>query len=221
MIVYLITNKINGKRYVGQTVQPADRRFKRHISDAISKKHNYPLHEAVRKYGKGNFEIRVLSRCDSLEEMNHRESYYIKLFKSLAHNGYNVSLGGQNGPMIGRKHKESTKVLQAIGSAGRIKSKEERQKLSLANSGKKLSKERVEKSVTNWGKNSDKEKVRKENADRAKRMQSKPVLCIENNTIYYSVREAARQLNVFSQNIRRVLQGKASKTGGYTFRRVS
>ena len=44
-----------------------------------------------------------------------------------------------------------------------------------------------------------------------------PIRCLENNKIYYSVRDAARQLNVYHTGILKVLNGKYSQTGGYHF----
>lgn len=94
MIVYMITNKINGKRYVGQSKHTAEHRFKKHKEDALIAKRGYALHSAIRKYGIENFEIKVLARCNSLEEMNHRESLCVKLFCTLSPNGYNLTGGG-------------------------------------------------------------------------------------------------------------------------------
>lgn len=50
--------------------------------------------------------------------------------------------------------------------------------------------------------------------------QGAPIKCIENNTIYYSIREAARQLNIHHTGIMKVLRGDYSSTGGYHFKYV-
>src|ERR1700676_87316 len=96
MIVYMITNKINGKRYVGQSISSLEDRWWRHVWDATKRNRASALHSAIRKYKKDNFEKRVLARCNSIEEMNHRETYYIKLFNTLSPNGYNLRTGGGN-----------------------------------------------------------------------------------------------------------------------------
>lgn len=49
--IYLITNLVNNKKYVGQTKQPVDRRWKRHIYDAKVGNQNMPVHKAMMKYG--------------------------------------------------------------------------------------------------------------------------------------------------------------------------
>jgi group I intron endonuclease len=82
------------------------------------------LHQAIKKYGKENFEIKVLARCDSLEEMNHREAYYIKLFNTLRPNGYNLMSGGGNS-----KHSEETKRKIAKANIGKKRPEELKQKL--------------------------------------------------------------------------------------------
>src|SRR5271166_6524834 len=90
MIVYKITNKINGKAYIGQTTQPMELRWLDHC------KKGHALYNAIKKYGKEAFELRILAKCNTMEEMNHREVYYIKLFNTLAPNGYNLKNGGNN-----------------------------------------------------------------------------------------------------------------------------
>ena len=87
--------------YIGHTIKPLKQRWHEHCS----KKNCRKLYRAIKKYGKDAFEIKVLVRCNTMTEMNHRETYYIKLFSTLAPRGYNLKLGGiQNG-----KHSEETK----------------------------------------------------------------------------------------------------------------
>ena len=60
--IYMYTNKINGKRYVGQTVD-FKQRHKRHISAMTNENDNeydYPIQRAFRKYGLDNFEVKIL-----------------------------------------------------------------------------------------------------------------------------------------------------------------
>src|SRR5580704_3159657 len=94
MIVYKITNKINEKSYIGQTIGPIEKRWNSHCSK--QKRGHGIFYRAIAKYGKENFEIKILARCNSIQEMNHREVYYIKLFNTLAPNGYNLDTGGKN-----------------------------------------------------------------------------------------------------------------------------
>lgn len=92
--IYKIENKINGKIYVGQSVN-IKRRWKEHRVRAFSKavsNHQYecPLYRAIRKYGLDNFCFSVLEECNQ-EELNKKEKYYIKLYNTLDENfGYNL-----------------------------------------------------------------------------------------------------------------------------------
>jgi group I intron endonuclease len=62
-IIYLITNNINGKKYVGQTTTPLSYRFTNHKSDARNNR-GYYLASAIRKYGEDNFKIEALFECN-------------------------------------------------------------------------------------------------------------------------------------------------------------
>ena len=87
--IYVITNKLNGKQYVGQTHFSIDERFKRHIAD--SKKHDRPLYRAFKKYGIENF---VISLLEETNEPNKREIYWIQKLNTYS-DGYNATIGGE------------------------------------------------------------------------------------------------------------------------------
>ena len=74
--VYVITNIINGKYYIGQTMRTLEARFTAHIYDE-----SY-IGNAIRKYGRDNFTIRLVKTCESKEEVNAYENYYIAYFNS-------------------------------------------------------------------------------------------------------------------------------------------
>jgi group I intron endonuclease len=100
-IVYSFTNKINGKRYIGQTINPKSR-YIAHINDSNnpnSQAYNYPLAKALRKYGLNNFVYEVLGEELTIDEMNELEIYYIDLYDSI-NNGYNILEGGRNASRI-------------------------------------------------------------------------------------------------------------------------
>lgn len=93
--IYKITNLINGKIYIGQSVD-IDKRIKDHFWKARCKKdisYNSALHSAIRKYGEQNFKYEVLEEC-TVDVIDERERYYIQKFKSLSPNGYNILVGG-------------------------------------------------------------------------------------------------------------------------------
>ena len=98
-IIYCYTNKINGKKYIGQTINP-QLRYNAHRSsyqNPKDKEQNSLLHRAFRKYGFENFQYEILVKdIDSIDVLNELEIYYIKKFNCKTPNGYNVEDGGKN-----------------------------------------------------------------------------------------------------------------------------
>ena len=82
-IIYIITNSINEKVYIGQTIQSLKNRWQEHCRRPFSRSEaNMRIKRAIFKYGKENFSIKELERC-KVEELNEREGYYISLYNSL------------------------------------------------------------------------------------------------------------------------------------------
>ena len=91
--LYLITNTVNNKKYVGKTYQEVETRFKQHVSDSIRERNkNRPLYRAMRKYGVENFTVELIGSFEEqiLEEMEVKYIEYYDTYK----NGYNATLGG-------------------------------------------------------------------------------------------------------------------------------
>lgn len=95
MVIYKITNDINGKTYVGQTTRQLGVRWKEHINDS-SKGCNYPLHRAIRKYGQEHFHVMQIDVAITRDELDSKEEYWIVELNSLTPNGYNIRTGGHN-----------------------------------------------------------------------------------------------------------------------------
>lgn len=93
--IYKITNLVNGKIYIGQSVNIKERWIKEKNSAFNSASHVYnnPLSRAFRKYGLENFSFEVIEECTATE-LDNRERYYIYLYKSLTPIGYNLTDGG-------------------------------------------------------------------------------------------------------------------------------
>lgn len=73
--IYVITNNINGKQYVGKTNDTIEERFKRHILDSKRRNNeNRPLYNAINKYGIEHFSIEQLEECP-YQEVNNKEIY--------------------------------------------------------------------------------------------------------------------------------------------------
>jgi len=102
--IYKISNKINNKIYIGQTTQSMERRKAQYkwccINYANGKYVNSTIIiPAMNKYGFNNFEFEIIHTCETIEELNQLEIFYIKQYNCLCPNGYNIESGGNNSPV--------------------------------------------------------------------------------------------------------------------------
>jgi group I intron endonuclease len=100
--IYKITNLIDNKCYIGQTINTIEERWRNHLkksSNCIYLKH------AIDKYGVDNFIVEQLEETDDLDMLNKFEIIYILKYNSLIPNGYNIKHGGNSGG----KHNDETK----------------------------------------------------------------------------------------------------------------
>lgn len=95
--IYKITNTINGKIYIGQTIQP-DKRWTQHKTNAATNSPKMIISYAIKKYGSDVFEFEVIAGCKTWDDANEIETLLVSQYNSLVPNGYNVSLGGFNAP---------------------------------------------------------------------------------------------------------------------------
>ena len=91
--IYKITNKINGKVYIGQTITPIKNRMYKHYSQARNGKNITGIDAAIKKYGEENFEVEQILECPN-EDLDLQEKFYISKYNSFE-NGYNLTIGGQ------------------------------------------------------------------------------------------------------------------------------
>jgi hypothetical protein len=106
--IYIITNIITNKQYVGQTLSHRKNhnkyrpfgyqgRFKDHLSEALcntkKKQCNY-LNNSIREYGKDIFKVELITEC-SKDDIDIMEQKYIKEYNTLYPNGYNLTIGGK------------------------------------------------------------------------------------------------------------------------------
>lgn len=154
--IYKITNLINGKVYIGQSLD-IHTRWNTHKNKNTWGK-NQAIYKAFKKYGIENFEFSIIELCDE-KELNEKEIFYIELYDSF-NKGYNMTLGGKsvcgyqhteetkkklsenrkgkytgiNNPRYGIKHTEESKKKMSIHSKGKNKniprSEEVKQKIS-------------------------------------------------------------------------------------------
>lgn len=94
--IYKITNTINGKIYVGQSVNIEERLAEHKLIPFRQNRstYYYPLYVDMRQYGITNFTFEILEECKR-EELNQKEQLYITLYNSY-NNGYNQTPGGDS-----------------------------------------------------------------------------------------------------------------------------
>lgn len=111
--IYLWTNCINGKHYVGQA-RDLRKRILSHIYHFKHKRYNNPLYRALEKYGIKNFKIEIIKELTKVNSnsiakvLDRLEVYFIKYYNSYGASGYNQTRGGDGG-ILGYKMTEEQK----------------------------------------------------------------------------------------------------------------
>lgn len=102
--VYLISNNVNDKVYIGKTIN-LRRRFSKHISEMVNS--TQLIYRAIRKHGIENFYVQILHEASADCDLLSLEQTYIKGYSSLAPRGYNMTAGGEG--MAGALVSEQTR----------------------------------------------------------------------------------------------------------------
>jgi len=134
--VYIITNQLNGKQYVGD--HSTNNLEDGYLGSGVL------LLRAKKKYGKENFSREILEHFNTKQEAFDAQAKYINKFNTLKPNGYNLDPLGGHGTWGGYLSEESRKKISKSLSKsikGRKLSEEHKKKLSEAKKGKKLSEE--------------------------------------------------------------------------------
>lgn len=129
-IIYLITNTVNGKQYVGQCKYNDDRRWKEHCRCATLDEPGSIISSAIKKYGKENFTYEVVDAASSFYELNKKErAWIIKLNPQ-----YNIQPGRHYAYVYTPTEEIRQKI--SLASKGRKPSLEQRKRQSEAQRGK-------------------------------------------------------------------------------------
>lgn len=223
--IYLHTSP-SGKRYIGQTCQRPERRWR----NGEGYRQNTYFYRAIQKYGWENFSHEVLIQCSTLEEADLLEKRLIACLRtSNPVYGYNISAGADGKGVMA----ESTKRLLSQKRKGRFAgtenpnygrrhTPEERRKISdylfayyaqhgSPRKGAKVSEE-GRRRMSEARKNSEKAQASIQILNQSK---AKTVRCIETGTIYASAHEAARQTGFSQSNISAACRGAFKQAYGY------
>ena len=233
--VYIHTNKVNGKRYIGITRQTVQERWR----DGKGYKSCTLFNRAIKKYGWDGFDHKIFAANLTEEEAQNIEKILIKELKTQDPKfGYNISDGGsttnfseeglrklseqKKGPLnpnYGKIYSAEERARiseQTRGERnpnyGRKHTVEERRKMSEANIGRHLSEETKQKIAQSMiGKFVG--RPRPEGGGRP----PKKVLCIETGEVFDSIADAARSKDIYQNkhNISLVCKGELKTCGGY------
>jgi len=193
-IIYRTTNKLNGKLYIG-------------VHSTYDYDDDYlgsgkAIMDAIKKYGKENFERKILHVYETREEALLKEAELVNEVFIKSDTNYNLTIGGSGGIGFASKNiTQETKDKISVGNKGKIVSDETKEKIRKVRIGTKRSKETCS-------------KLKFANKF------TKSIKC-SNGKIYNSIREAANDLNLLEQSISAVCRGVNKTSKGYTFSFVS
>lgn len=222
MIVYLATNKVNGKQYVGQTIRPLLERWKDHCRVVDN---NY-FHNAIRKYGAENFSLEIIDQAETLEELDRKEMYWIEELGTLYPNGYNLKEGG-NVSMRGRfgAMNPKSRLIYQFRLDGGIENAyygvgEAERGTGIYNSAicRSLKKLGNVAGGCVWLYASDfleNMQLPAEAIDIYNGKRKKKVVCVETGECFDSMKEAAEKYGLFYNSISACCKGRLKTTGGY------
>lgn len=241
--VYVHTNKINGKMYVGITKRNVQQRWKNGFGYVDSPY----FYNSIQKYGWDNFDHEIISSNLTEEEAMHMEELLIKeLHLTDDIYGYNIKNGGTNcslseetkqkigDALRGRKHNEEIRKMQSEIKKGKKLSPEHCAAISKGNKGRP----RTEKEMAAAKIHGDKMRgdnhwtrrlgIKEETKSRISQSMraylskngqhegigKKKVLCVETRTVYDSIESAAKSLNICRSQISEACVGIKRKTAG-------
>ena len=226
--VYCHLNKINGKRYIGQTIR-------KNVNDRwrcgiYSYKNSSLFYNAIKKYGWENFEHIILVKAP-IEELDDLERFYINKFHTTnTKYGYNLQGGGKSNKTISDSTREKLRIAGKRPCKESTKEKIRQKQIGRHNSiktefkvgHKNLSKKWTEESKQKLSKFRTGMKVSLETLEKMRHVGCKPVLQYDKNmnfiSYYYSAHEASRINNINIGNIAKCCNGKLKTYKGYIWR---
>ncbi len=194
MTIYLITNLINGKQYVGQTISSISKRWRYH---QYSNSGCVALSNSIKKHGKENFKIEAIFHASSLEELSKKESEFISKLGTLHPTGYNLTSGGER-PVYSKESRDK----MSKSHIGKVISKETKKKMSESHMGQK----KPDGFSETMSKIKDSIKIK--------------IFCDQTGTVYESISLASKITGINSGHIQRIVKGTLKQSKGHTFKAV-
>ena len=246
MIIYKVTNKVNKKVYIGQTIRSIEERWKEHAEKGGA------LYRAINKYGKENFTVEQIDVACDRNELDEKEKYWIKYYDSTnKKKGYNLTYGGEHFeiPEDRRKRMSEVELGEKNHFYGKRHSEETKRKISEAkkgtltgknnpNYGKKHSNEirkkigerlklfYAENGHSSLGKHHSeetKQKIRDFHKGRwvgGKSPRAKKVICVETGKVFDSLIEASDFIGRKVSSLHSAVSGRSKTCGGYHWKYI-
>jgi group I intron endonuclease len=192
--LYSIENKVNGKCYIGSTVNLKSRWAAHRTTLRHGKHHSFILQRAWDKHGENNFEFKILFICEPKDKIDYEN-------KLIKYQSYNILRTARETP-IRRDWVRTTEICKKISNGLQkvCKTPEHRAKLRAARLGYKQTQEAIQKSaIAKW----------------------KPVYCKELEVSFLNQKFAAEYLNTSKANVSQLICKKGKVGGKYTLVRVA
>lgn len=215
--VYKHQNKINGKIYIGITMQEPEKRWG---NNGINYKTSPHFYAVIQKYGWNNFDHDILFENLTHDEACSKEQELIEYYNSMNREfGYNSTSGGDIFIMNEEtKQKISHSMMGNTNGLGHPCSDEKKRKISESQKGRTFTEEHKQKLSAATKQrhvpcSEEKKKKLSQNYPNKRK-----VYCEELDTIYESVQECGRQLGIPATNITKLCNGRGKTLKGYHLR---
>ena len=229
-VIYLVRNKINNKKYVGQTVNDFNTRYSNNFFKRTCNTH---IKNSINKYGKDNFEIlETIDIAFSKDELDIKEQCWISIYNTTdTRFGYNKKDGGANGKLT-EETKEKMRENSAKYWQGKTLSDEHRKNIGDGergeknpNYGKQLSEEQKKKIKDNhadfngekhpmFGRShSEESKIQMSKSHKYNNPRKRDVICVTTGKVFNSAKEGSLYYNTDASGITKCCKGKKQCNG--------
>ena len=193
--IYKITNLINGKVYIGQSID-IEKRWEDH--KFYSGKENTAIQSAFKKYGISNFSFEVIEECLK-EELDAKEIYWIAKYDSF-NNGYNLTQGGMS------KHRLDYNLI--------IQTYLELNSIHATSNKLGIHRNSVRKALEYFDINYNK------NISAPQAIVMIDIATQEELKIFPTIKDAAKYVGISDAAIRKYFSGKSKSAGGYHWKKL-
>lgn len=212
-------------QYVGQT----NRKLRVRLCSHQNNPSGY-IGRAIRKYGLKNFKVEILEECETPEQLNEREIFWISTLNTKSPNGYNLTDGGEG--MHGFKYNEETRAKISTNNPRKrlvrcLESGVIYESLAAASRATKIDIKYISRNCTGERTHALElhfefvdENLRKKaelKQKQKKNLRKRPIICLDTGEIFESAIEAAKHFNILPSTICSVCRGKVIRSGGMKF----